>query len=161
MNGIWLTAALVFMFISLLSVLLPVIPGVALIWLTALVYAIAEGFENVDPLTMIVISLIALPGITADIWVSSLGAKAGGASLWAIAASLLGGVIGFIFFNLPGILVGSLAGLIAVELFRAEDWRQALKSGGGWIAGHLLSTAVQFGIGVIMIAIFWWQAKGG
>lgn len=159
MSGFWLAVALTVMFIGLLGVLLPLIPGVGLIWITALIYAIAEGFQNVDPITMVVLSLIAIPGITADIWVSSLGAKVGGASFWSIVASLLGGVFGFFLFNLPGALIGSLVGLVVVELFRAKDWRQALKASGGWVVGRLVSTAVQFVVGVIMIAIFWWQAK--
>ncbi len=161
MSGFWLTVTLAAMFISLLGVLLPLVPGVALIWLVALVYAIAEGFKNIDPITMIVLSVIALPGITADIWVSSLGAKAGGASLWSIVASLVGGVVGFLVSTLPGAIIGALVGLMAVELFRAKDWRQALKASGGWIAGWLLSAVVQIITGVIMIAIFWWQAMGG
>lgn len=161
MSGFWLTVTLAAMFISLLGVLLPLVPGVALIWLTALVYAVAEGFKNIDPITMIVLSVIALPGITADIWVSSLGAKAGGASLWSIVASLVGGVVGFLISTLPGAIIGALVGLMAVELFRAKDWRQALKASGGWIAGWLLATVVQIITGVIMIAIFWWQAMGG
>jgi len=160
-SGFWLTVTLAAMFISLLGVLLPLVPGVALIWLTALVYAVAEGFKNIDPITMIVLSVIALPGITADIWVSSLGAKAGGASLWSIVASLVGGVVGFLISTLPGAIIGALVGLVAVELFRAKDWRQALKASGGWIAGWLLSAVVQIITGVIMIAIFWWQAMGG
>ena len=161
MSGFWLTVTLAAMFISLLGVLLPLVPGVALIWLVALVYAIAEGFKNIDPITMIVLSVIALPGITADIWVSSLGAKAGGASLWSIVASLVGGVVGFLVSTLPGAIIGALVGLMAVELLRAKDWRQALKASGGWIAGWLLATVVQIITGVIMIAIFWWQAMGG
>jgi hypothetical protein len=160
-SGFWLTVTLAAMFISLLGVLLPLVPGVALIWLVALVYAIAEGFKNIDPITMIVLSVIALPGITADIWVSSLGAKAGGASLWSIVASLVGGVVGFLVSTLPGAIIGALVGLMAVELLRAKDWRQALKASGGWIAGWLLATVVQIITGVIMIAIFWWQAMGG
>ena len=161
MSGFWLTVTLAAMFISLLGVLLPLVPGVALIWLVALIYAIAEGFKNIDPITMIVLSVIALPGISADIWVSSLGAKAGGASLWSIVASLVGGVVGFLISTLPGAIIGALVGLVAVELFRAKDWRQALKASGGWIAGWLLSAVVQIITGVIMIAIFWWQAMGG
>jgi len=161
MSGFWLTAALVLMFIGLLGVLLPLIPGVALIWATALVYAIAEGFDKVDPITMVVLSLIALPGITADIWVSNLGAKMGGASLWGILASLVGGIVGFIAFSVPGALIGSLVGLLGVELLRAGDWRQALKASGGLIIGWLLSTLLQLGVGAVLIVIFWWQARGG
>ena len=161
MDGFWLTAALALMFIALLGELVPFVPGVALIWLIALVYAIAEGFTNIDPIAMIVLSVIALPGITADIWVSGLGARVGGASPWSILASLLGTAIGFFVFNLPGALIGAFVGLVTVELFRAKDWQQALKASSGWVVGWLLSTVVQVAVGLIMIAIFWWQAKGG
>jgi hypothetical protein len=160
-SGPWLTLTLALMSISLLAVLVPLVPGVALIWLLALIYAIAEGFQNVDPIAMIALSVIALPGITADVWVSSLGAKVGGASLWSILLSLLGGAVGLVAFSLPGAVVGALAGLLAGELLRAKDWRQALRASGGWLVGNLLSTAIQMTIGALMILIFWWQAKGG
>lgn len=161
MNGLWLTVTLALMFISLLAVLVPLVPGVALIWLIALIYAIAEGFKTIDPVAMIALSVIAIPGITADIWVSSLGARAGGASFWSILLSLLGGTVGLVAFSLPGAVVGAMVGLVAGELLRAKDWRQALKASGGWLVGNLLSAAIQMTLGAIMILIFWWQAKGG
>ncbi|MFZ5915330.1 MAG: DUF456 domain-containing protein [Chloroflexota bacterium] len=161
MSGFWLTLTLGLMFISLLAVLVPLVPGVALIWLIALVYAIVEGFKNVDPLAMIALSVIAIPGISADLWVSSLGAKVGGASLWSILASLLGGAVGLLVFSLPGAVIGALLGLVAAELLRAKDWRQALKASGGWLVGNLLSAVIQMTVGAIMILVFWWQAKGG
>jgi uncharacterized protein YqgC (DUF456 family) len=71
------------------------------------------------------------------------------------------GLIGLVFASLPGAIVGSVVGVIAVELWRVGDWQKVLKSGGGWLIGWLLSTVVQLSIALIMIAIFLWQVRQG
>lgn len=157
----WLIVALVLMLIGLLGVVLPLVPGIVLVYLGALLYAIMEGFARVGPITLTVLTVLAVVGVTADLWVSSLGAKAGGASVWALLGGLVLGLVGLIVFNLPGAIVGSVAGVIAVEMWRVGDWRKVLKSGGGWLIGWLLATVVQLSIALIMVAIFLWQVGQG
>jgi len=157
----WLIVALVLMLIGLLGVILPLVPGIVLVYLAALLYAVIEGFARIGPITLAVLTVLAVVGVTADLWVSSLGAKVGGASVWALLGGLVLGLVGLIFFSLPGAIVGSVAGVIAVELWRVRDWRKVLKSGGGWLIGWLLSTVVQLSIALIMIAIFLWQVWQG
>lgn len=157
----WLIVALVLMFIGLIGVILPLVPGIILVYLAALLYAVVEGFAKIGPITLAVLTLLAVVGVTADIWVSSLGAKAGGASVWALLGGLVLGLVGLIFFNLPGAILGSVAGVIAVEMWRVGNWHKVLKSSGGWLIGWLLSTVVQLSIALIMIAIFLWQVWQG
>ena len=157
----WLIVALVLMLIGLLGVILPLVPGIVLVYLAALLYAVIEGFARIGPITLAVLTVLAVVGVTADLWVSSLGAKVGGASVWALLGGLVLGLVGLIFFSLPGAIVGSVAGVIAVELWRVRDWRKVLKAGGGWLIGWLLSTVVQLSIALIMIAIFFWQVWQG
>jgi uncharacterized protein YqgC (DUF456 family) len=157
----WLIFALVLMFIGLLGVILPLVPGIVLVYLAALLYAVVEGFAKIGPITLAVLTVLAVVGVTADLWVSSLGAKVGGASVWALLGGLALGLVGLIFFSLPGAIVGSVLGVIMVELGRVGDWRKVLKSGGGWLIGWLLSTVVQLSIALIMIAIFLWQVRQG
>jgi uncharacterized protein YqgC (DUF456 family) len=157
----WLIVALVLMFIGLLGVILPLVPGIVLVYLAALLYAVIEGFAKIGPITLAVLTVLAVVGVTADIWVSSLGAKVGGASVWALLGGLALGLVGLVFFSLPGAIVGSVAGVVAVELWRVGDWEKVLKSGAGWLIGWLLSTIVQLSIALIMIAIFLWQVRQG
>jgi uncharacterized protein YqgC (DUF456 family) len=157
----WLIVALVLMFIGLLGVILPLVPGIVLVYLAALLYAVIEGFAKIGPITLAVLTVLAVVGVTADIWVSSLGAKVGGASVWALLGGLALGLVGLVFFSLPGAIVGSVAGVVAVELWRMGDWEKVLKSGAGWLIGWLLSTIVQLSIALIMIAIFLWQVRQG
>ena len=58
--------ALVAMVIALLGVFVPVIPDIAVIWLVVLVYAIAERFASIDPLTFAALTFLAALGITAE-----------------------------------------------------------------------------------------------
>ena len=157
----WLIVALVLMFIGLLGVILPLVPGIVLVYLAALLYAVIEGFAKIGPITLAVLTVLAVVGVTADLWVSSLGAKVGGASVWALLGGLVLGLVGLIFFSLPGAIVGSVLGVIMVEMGRVGDWRKVLKSGGGWLIGWLLSTVVQLSIALIMIAIFLWRVRQG
>ncbi len=156
--------ALAAMTISLVGVIVPIIPDIVLIWFVILIYALAEGFATIDPLTFIVLTFLAALGFSAEFWMSQVGAKVGGASTWSVLAGVLLGAVGaaagLIFFGIgavPGAFLGALAGLVLAEWYRRRDWRQALKVVGGWLAGYLLSVGVQFSIGVSMILIFVWQ----
>ncbi|MDY7040209.1 MAG: DUF456 family protein, partial [Chloroflexota bacterium] len=82
----WAVLALIIMLVGLAGIILPVVPGVALIWLAAVGYAIVDGFTQVGPVILVVFTLLGLLGVTAELWVSSLGGKAGGASWWSIVA---------------------------------------------------------------------------
>jgi len=157
----WLVVALVLMFIGLLGVILPLVPGIVLVYLAALLYAVIEGFAKIGPITLAVLTILAVVGVTADLWVSSLRARVGGASVWALLGGLVLGLVGLIFFSLPGAILGSVLGVIAVEMGRVRDWRKVLKSGGGWLIGWLLSAVVQLSLALIMIAIFLWQVRQG
>ena len=147
----------VVMFIGLVGTVLPMLPGTILIFAAALVYAALDGFQTVGWVTLVVLGLLAAGGTTADLWVSSVGAKAGGASGWSILAGMAGSLAGLLVFSLPGSIIGAMSGMFLVEVLRVKDWRKALKSGGGWLVGWLLSTIFEVGIGLVMIAIFVWR----
>jgi uncharacterized protein YqgC (DUF456 family) len=156
-----LVVAIIIMLIGLAGTVLPVLPGTILIFVGALIYAIAEGFQSVGWLTLVVLGLLALAATGAELWTSSLGAKAGGASGWSLLAGFAGGLIGMIFFTLPGALIGAVLGVLLGELLRVRDWRRALKAGGGWAVGWVLSVVVQLVIGLTMFIIFVWQVRVG
>jgi uncharacterized protein YqgC (DUF456 family) len=74
---------------------------------------------------------------------------------------MVAGLVGFVIFTLPGAIIGAILGVLLTEIVRVGDWRQALKAGSGWVVGWILSTVVQLGIGLIMVAIFVWQVMQG
>ena len=106
-NTLVLAVTFTIMFVGLLGTVLPVLPGTILILLGALFYAVVDGFQSVGWPTLAVLGLLTAVATTADIWVGGLGARAGGASGWSIVSGLLGGLIGLLFFSLPGAVIGA------------------------------------------------------
>jgi len=158
----WLTLGV--MLVGLVGTLVPVLPGVELIWLAALVYAMAERFATIDPLTFTVLTVLAAIGVLANFWASQLGSRLGGASGQALLAGLGLGALGFVIGMfvggigaVPGGLMGSLVGILLVEYHRRKDWKRAIRAGTGWLAGCLLSGFIQMAAGIAMILIFVWQ----
>lgn len=161
LQTIVLVLALLVMFVGLIGTVVPVIPGTVLIFLAALVYALLEGFQAIGWPTLLVLALLTVVATTADLWVSSIGAKLGGASGWSVLVGFLGGLVGFVLFTLPGAIIGAVLGVLLVELIRLGDLRRALKAGSGWAIGWALATVLQLGIALIMVAIFVWQITQG
>ncbi len=156
--------ALVAMVIGLFGVLLPILPDIVFIWFVILIYAVAEGFAAIDPITFIVLTALGALGFGAEFLMSQASAKASGASNWSLLAGMvlgvLGAAVGFIFLGIgavPGAFLGAIAGLVLVEWYQRRDWHKTLKVVGGWLVGYFLSVGVQFSIGVTMILIFAWQ----
>ena len=160
--------ALAAMIVGLVGVVLPIVPGVGFIWIVVLVYAIAERFAAIDPITFVVLSALAAVGVSADLWMSQAGAKIGGASIWSLLAGLvlgaIGAIVGLVFLGVgavPGAILGTVVGIVLAEWYRHRDWREAFKVGGGWLIGCTLSGGVQFLISILMIVIFVWQVLRG
>jgi hypothetical protein len=156
-----LFVTLLVMLVGLVGILLPVVPGTMLIFVAALVYAWLEGFQAVGWPTLLVMALLTLVGTTADIWAAGVGAKAGGASAWSIVAGLVGGFVGLLAFSLPGAIIGAVLGVLLTESYRVRDLRHAVKAGGGWFAGWVLSVVVRLTLGLVMVALFVWQVAQG
>ncbi|NLF10422.1 MAG: DUF456 domain-containing protein, partial [Anaerolineaceae bacterium] len=129
-NTIALIASMILVIVGLIGTVVPGIPGTILIFLGALLYGFLEGFQAVGWPTLVVLGLLTVVATTADVWATSVGARLGGASGWSIVGGMVGGLVGLIVFTLPGAIIGALVGVLAVEILRARDWRQALKASG-------------------------------
>jgi uncharacterized protein YqgC (DUF456 family) len=162
----WLAIAL-FAF-GLLGVLMPAMPGVGLIWIVILVYAILERFATIDVLSFAVLTLLGAAGATADFWLGQLGARVAGASfrstVWGLVGALAGGLLGLVFGGvgaLPGMWIGAILGVLLNERRERGSWNAAWQAAVGVAIGSVISIAVQLAIGLAMIAIFVWQVLRG
>ena len=160
--------AILLLLLGLAGVVLPALPGVGLMWVVVLVYAIAERFATIDPLSFTVLTLLGFAGATSDFWLGQLGAQVAGASVWSTVwgtvGALLGGLIGFLFAGLgavPGMWIGSVLGVLLNEYRERRDWRAAWKAVTGLAIGSVLSIAVETVIGLAILAIFVWQVLRG
>ena len=111
------SSAFALLLVGLLGVFLPAIPGVGFMWVVILVYAIFERFAAIDPLSFAVLTVLGLVGVTADLWMSQLGAKVGGASIWSTLASLAGSILGGLI-GLPFAGVGAFPGMVINQIIQ-------------------------------------------
>lgn len=157
--------AVAFILIGIAGIVIPILPGILLIWLTVLAYAIVDGFEAIGWISFIFITLLAIAAGTADIWMSSLGAKKGGAARRAMFFGLIGGIVGFFLFgflvpivgNLVGSIVGYAAGVFLGQYHKYRDWSMARKASLGGVVGWGLATVIQLAGGLLILIIFIWQ----
>jgi hypothetical protein len=153
--------ALIAMLVGLAGTILPGLPGIALIWIAALIYAIAERFATLTPVAFGAITVLAIIGLVADFFVTNAATKISGASWQATFAGVVGGIVGFLFGLFvggigaaPAGIIGALVGVIVVEYLHRKDLKAAVRAGGGWLAGCLASRAMQFLIAFLMVLIF-------
>lgn len=154
-------AVIIAFIIGLLGTLLPIIPGLIIIWLAALYYAgIVLGFDVFSPWVFALITLVALGAGTSNLWLAALGAKTTGATWRTLIVGFIGAIAGTFLLPIPlvGTIVGYAAGLILSEFVRLGQLRPALRAAFGGVVGWGVSTAVEFVGAIIMILLVASQA---
>jgi uncharacterized protein YqgC (DUF456 family) len=145
---------LAIMLFGLFSLLIPVLPGLVIIWVPTLVYGLVTGFTWASGLVFALITLLMIAGSLVDNVIMGASARQQGASWVAIAVALGAGLLGSLVFPPFGGLIAALLGLFAVEFFRLQDLRKALESTRGMAIGCGWAALIRFGIGVVMIALW-------
>jgi uncharacterized protein len=143
---------------GLIGLLIPVFPGLTIMWLGTLVYAIVQASSgNMTWVDWVLFTLITLLMIGGNIVDNIIIAKhvreknvPWSSILWAFAAGI---VVSFMFTPLVG-MVASPTGLFLAEWQRLKDKQVAFDNTKAWMKGWGWSLAARFGIGVVMI-IFW------
>jgi len=139
--------------IGIAGTVLPMLPGVPLVFGGLLLAAWTNDFQSVGWPVLTVLGLIALISLLVDFAASSLGAKRVGASRAAMLGAALGTLLG-LFFGLPGLLIGPFAGAAAGQFLVRGDVADAGRAGfGAWI-GFLVGSLAKLALAVAMVVIF-------
>ncbi len=154
-------AAILFMIIGLVGVIVPILPGTILIWLVVIVYALVAGVESIGWSALIILNIIGLFAGTADLWLPFLGAKATGASKRSMFLGAVGLIAGTMVMPIVGTVVGYMFGILLGEYQKEQDWNKAIHAALGGVAGWGIATIIQLGGGVLMIIIFAYTVLAG
>lgn len=151
----------VIILVGLVGLVVPVFPGMVIIWLAILGYGVATGFSGLGIGLFVVITLLMLVGTMVDNLFMGAGARKGGASWTTIAVALLAGVLGTLLWPPIGGLIAAPLAIYGLEYWRTRDRAQALESLRGLATGWGLAFVVRFGIGLVMMGLWWlWVWKG-
>ncbi len=145
----------VFFVAGLAGSVVPGMPGPPLVFLGAIFYGLLTGFSDFGWTIVLVLGFLAALSQVLDYLASAYGAKRYGGSKWGMGGSILGGLLGLVFFSLPGMIVGLFAGAVLLELWPGHKGGLAsLKVGGGSLLGFLGGTLLKLVFALAMIGIF-------
>jgi uncharacterized protein YqgC (DUF456 family) len=145
--------AIVVVIAGLVGTVVPVLPGVLLVFGGLFLAAFADGFARVGYGALSVIGVLALLAFVADFAASMLGAKRVGASPQALLGAAIGGGAG-IFFGIPGIVLGPFLGAALGEYVARGRFAQAGKVGLGTWIGLIVAAIAKVVIAFLMIGVF-------
>lgn len=154
MPYIALPTAFLLMLLGLLGIILPVLPGIGLIFLGMVVYGFATGFQAVSPSFLGLMLLLTIVGTVLDYVAAAYGAKRTGASKAGTIGAILGGIGGAFVFPPYGFLLGPLAGAFLGELYAGKQTDQATRASLGTLLGMLGGIILKLAIAAVMLVLF-------
>jgi uncharacterized protein YqgC (DUF456 family) len=152
---------LFFLLLGLLVLVVPVLPGLIIMWLAMLGYGIASGFSTLGIVVCIVSTLLAIGGSLVDNLLMGAGARQGGASWWTILVAMIAGLLGTIFIPPFGGFVLAPLAILLLEYLRLRDLNETWRSLRGLATGWGAAYVVRILIGLVIIGLwFVWVWQG-
>ncbi|MBI5825323.1 MAG: DUF456 domain-containing protein [Chloroflexi bacterium] len=143
---------------GLFGLLIPIFPGLTIMWIGTLVYAIVQSAnENmtwVDWTLFTLITLLMIGGNVMDNIIIAKHVRDKNVPWSSILLAFGAGIIVSLIFTPVGGMVAAPAGLFLAEWQRLKDRPAALANTKAWMTGWGWAIAARLGIGVVMI-VFW------
>ncbi|MDL2259304.1 DUF456 domain-containing protein [Deltaproteobacteria bacterium OttesenSCG-928-K17] len=155
MNVVVLILCIIIMLVGLAGTIVPVLPGIPIIWAAMLGYGWFTGWAAYGAAAMIVTGLLVALSVAVDQLASVMGAKKFGATRAGMIGSFVGAIVGLILLNIIGLILGTFLGAVAFEMaFSKRDFRQSMASGTGALVGFLAGSLFKFMLGMGLITYF-------
>jgi len=145
--------AAVLILVGLAGTILPVLPGIPLVYAGMFLAAWTDHYNHIGAITLTVLGALCLFALAVDFLAGLLGAKRVGASGWALFGAAIGTLFG-LFLGLFGVLVGPFAGAVGGELIAGSTLRKATHVGVGTWLGLLFGTLAKVALAFTMLGIF-------
>lgn len=154
MDALGITLVVIVMLAGLVGTLVPVIPGLPLIWAAALVYGLGAGFTTIGWIAFATITALLVVGTVLKFVVPQRRARASGAPLRSLLAGAALGVVGFFVIPVVGLPLGALAGIFVAEGLRTGDWGVARAATKETIIGFGVGALIELGAGLAMVLVW-------
>ncbi len=152
----WIT--LTFMLVGLVGLIIPIFPGIMVIWLAATIYAIvtaiAGNMSGWDWFLFALITILMVVGSFIDNIIIAKKLRETGTPWKSIGIGYAAGLVSSFFLTpFAALLITPLALYIA-EYLRLRNQRQAFDSAKGWLIGFGWTFLVLVTVGAVMIALW-------
>lgn len=150
---LWYVIAGILIAIGFLGVILPIIPGIPMMFGGMLLAAWVGHFEKIRLWVIVILGVFTVVSIAFDFLAGSWGAKRQGASAPAVWGALIGTIAG-LFFGIPGLLLGPFIGAVIGQLISGSKVDHATRVGVGTWVGLLIGTAIKLAMAFMMLGTF-------
>ncbi|MBS3948292.1 MAG: DUF456 family protein [Dethiobacter sp.] len=154
MPTVALVLAVILFVLGLAGIVLPVLPGVILIYGGMLLYGLLTGFAALDANFYLLQGMALLLTFFIDYLAATVGTRRYGGSrraAWGAAAGIL---LGGFLLGPFGVVIGPFLGAVLAELSGGKQLEQSIRIGVGTLIGFLGGTVLKFGIAGLMIIWF-------
>lgn len=142
--------------VGLIGTLIPILPGVAFMWLASLLYGFVVGYTPFGVVVMFILTALMVASLIVGAILPRKAAVESGAATRSQVVGVIGAVIGFFIIPVVGVIVGALAGLLLAELADKGELRPAWNATIGLAKGFGVGALAQFGFGFAMLLL--WSA---
>jgi hypothetical protein len=142
------------MAIGAVGTIVPLVPGISLVWGAGLVYGLDQGFGAVGVAAFAVMTGLAVAATVAGYVVPTRRATGAGASRATVWLGAAGAVVGFFVVPIVGLPIGGVLGIYVGERLRTGDTIAAWRATRATISGFGIAVLVQFTAALSMIAVW-------
>jgi uncharacterized protein YqgC (DUF456 family) len=150
MSGDAQTLVGVVMVLGIVGILLPVLPGLLLIWAAGLWWTIADGGGATRWTVLAVLTALLVAGTVAKYVLPARSAAARGAPVSTLVVGALCAIVGFFVIPVIGLLVGGVLGIYLAEYARLRDGRRAWTSTRAALVAIGIGVLIELTAGVLM-----------
>jgi uncharacterized protein YqgC (DUF456 family) len=143
--------------VGLVGVVVPLLPGVSLVWAAILVWALVTG-SAVGWATFAAATFVLLASQVAKYVLPGRRLTSAGVPRWTLLAGAVAGIVGFFVIPVIGLFIGFPLGVYVAELLRLRSWstawpstRSALQAVGLSLAIELLGACLATGIWIVVV----------
>ena len=150
--GIALVAAA--MAVGLVGTVIPVMPGLVIMWAAALVYGLVAGFGAVGIVAFATITVLLLGGIVISYVVPHRAGVRGGVPKTSLRLGIAGAIVGFFVIPVLGLPIGGVLGVMAGEYQRLGDRAAAWRTTRTVVVGFIKAALVEVLTGLAILAVW-------
>lgn len=147
---------LLVMLVGLVGVLVPVLPGLLLVWAAGLAWAWLDG-GGPRWAVVAVLTVLLVTGTATKYALPARRATTEGAPRRTLVLGAVGAVVGFFVVPVLGVVVGGVGAVYLAEVQRLGDATAAWRSTRAVLVGVGIGILVELVTGVIMVAV--WAAS--
>jgi hypothetical protein len=151
MSGAGIALLAVVMAVGLIGTVVPVLPGLFLIWGAGLLYGILAGFGGFGIAAFAVMTLLLGLGTAMSYVLPKRAGERSGAPRSSIRLGIVGAVVGFFVIPVIGLPIGGALGVLVGEYNRLGTWPAAWATTRAVLGGFGLAVLAEFTAGVLMV----------